>query len=503
MLNRLMPPVFKYDVGNMKDLNERIKRWSDYDQIPKIELEDVIVGRDAIERLPDALQSLGVRAGHRVIAVMDETVILRKGEKLKEQVQALLTRAGYAVEKLVLKGDEYGVVHADAKQVETVQSRLDKTCAVISVGSGTVTDIAKHACFLYQNENNCERIPLISFMTANTVPAYTSRSSIISKDGVKRTWPSRTPNIVVMDVQTLMDCPLHYTVGGVGDLFPVFSAFADWYLADCMGTATVLDACWRIVDDIKELLIPYMEEVANRTSVGMEVLGKCLLVTGLTMTFAQDSVPVSGYEHVISHLLDMTADYDKRKTGVHGQQVGEADILSLINMEKLVTRLDKELADGGINIGSCYPSEEEMQKKVLETFQQIDPTGKMGRECWNDYSQKLKKWNDNRPKFEAFLKEWPKHHAVLKELLPHTALACARALNKAKHPLLFGELDAPVTEDRFRWAMRSANLMRKRFTSADLTYFLGWYNMDWENDIISRYYEIVRTVRAENSSAAH
>lgn len=144
-----------------------------------------------------------------------------------------------------------------------------------------------------------------------------------------------------------------------------------------------------------------------------------------------------------------------------------------------------------------------MQKKVLETFQQIDPTGKMGRECWNDYSQKLKKWNDNRPKFEAFLKEWPKHHAVLKELLPHTALACARALNKAKHPLLFGELDAPVTEDRFRWAMRSANLMRKRFTSADLTYFLGWYNMDWENDIISRYYEIVRTVRAENSSAAH
>ena len=503
MLNQLMPPVFKYDVGNMKDLNERIKRWSDYDQIPKIELQDVIAGQDAILQLPKALHSLDVKAGRRVLVTMDETIILRKGEKLKEQVLKLLSEAGYAVEKLVLTGDEYGVVHADAKQVEKVKTHLDKTCAVVSVGSGTVTDISKHACFLYQNENKCERIPLISFMTANTVPAYTSRSSIITKAGVKRTWPSRTPNIVMMDVQTLMDCPLHYTVGGVGDLFPVFSAFADWYLADCMGTATVLDACWRIVDDIKDLLIPYMGEIANRTSVGMEVLGKCLLVTGLTMTFAQDSVPVSGYEHVISHLLDMSANYDKRKTGVHGQQVGEADILALINMEKLISGIDKKLADGGIDIDKCYPSADEMQEKVLQTFLPIDPTGKMGRECWNDYSQKLKSWNNNRPKFEDFLKNWPKHRAILTELLPHSALACARALNKAKHPLLFNELDAPITEERFRWAMRCANLMRKRFTSADLTFFLGWYNMKWEDEIIDRYYEIVKTVRAESSSDAH
>jgi glycerol-1-phosphate dehydrogenase [NAD(P)+] len=500
MLNRLMPPVFKYDVENMEDLNRKIARWSDYDRLPKIELRDVLVGRDAVRRLPQALQSLGVKPGTRVVTVMDGTLILRGRENLKELVLRILQDAGYRPEKLVLQGDKFGVVHADAAQVETVKARLNDACAVVSVGSGTVTDISKHACFLYREERGGEKKALVSLMTANSVPAYTSRSSIITKDGVKRTWPSRTPDIVVMDLQTLMDCPLHYTVGGVGDLFPVFSAFADWYLAECMGMAEVVDGCWRIVDDIKELLIPYMGEIAGRTSAGMEVLGKCLLVTGLTMTFARDSVPVSGYEHVISHMLDMSAASDGRKTGVHGQQVGEADIFSLLNLHKLIGRLDRERADKN-EIRTLYPTAEEMERKVLRTFQPLDPSGKMGRECWRDYSVKLQKWTEAKPKFEAFLKNWPEHRAVLKSLLPHSALECACALDRARHPLLFSELDVPVTEERFRWAARNAHLMRRRFTSSDLAHFLGWYDKNWENDLISCYNNTVEAARAGRAAA--
>ncbi len=71
---------------------------------------------------------------------------------------------------------------------------LHKDCAVVTVGSGVVTDVAKHSCYIWQKENGFDgQLPLISCMTANTVPAYSSRLAIISKDGVKRTWPSRTP----------------------------------------------------------------------------------------------------------------------------------------------------------------------------------------------------------------------------------------------------------------------------------------------------------------------
>ncbi|TQI68397.1 iron-containing alcohol dehydrogenase [Clostridium sp. KNHs216] len=498
MLNRLPPLVYKYDVGNMKDLNRRIARWSDYEQIPEIEMKGVIEGQNAIFQLPQILQSLGVQAGCRVLAVMDETVMLRRGEKLKELVLGLLANAGYKIERLVLEGDSYGVVHAEFSQVEKVMARLDERCAVLSIGSGVVTDITKHSCYCYCDEKGIRPLPLVSLMTANSVPAYTSPSSIIMKDHVKRTWPSRAPDIILMDIQTLMDCPLHYTVGGVGDLFPVFCAFADWYLADCMGMSNFVDGSWRIMDDVKELLAPYMEEIANRTYEGMEVLGNCLHLTGLTMMFARDSVPMSGYEHVISHMLDMSAAYDKRKTGLHGQQVGEAMILSLINIEKLFSRLDRELASGGINIDSCYPAADKMEKIVLRVFEPLDPSGKMGRECWSDYAVKLKNWTDARPKFEAFLKNWDTYRAVFSGLLPYTALECARALNRSKHPLLFSELDAPITEERVRWAVRNANLMRKRFTSDDLVYYLGWFDKQWEDDIFTRFYDIVKAVRTED-----
>jgi glycerol-1-phosphate dehydrogenase [NAD(P)+] len=418
---------------------------------------------------------------------------------VKDDAVSLLRGAGYVIETKVIKGDAYGIVHAAFKEVEDVKAILSPSKAVLSIGSGAITDIAKHACFLFEQETRMGNLPLVSLMTASTVGAYTSRMSIISKDNVKRTWPSRTPSILIMDIQMLRDCPRHFSVAGAGDTMPVFCAFADWYFADRMGMGSFLDASWRIVDDIKDLIIPYSSEIAKGSASGMEVCGKCVLATGLCMTYARDSVPVSGYEHVISHMLDMSANKDERQTGIHGQQVGIACVLSILNLEYLIRKLDEvSLGRTDFNISDCYPDEAVMYEKIMSLFREIDPSDAMGAECWNDYSIKLLGWRGARPKFETFLDDWGKHRSTLRELLPHTALECIRGLHTLGMPLEFGELTFPVSEERGRWAFKNAMFMRKRLTAADVAFFMGFADESWEYEIFAEYRKLIRLVKEES-----
>lgn len=495
MLYLTPPPVFKYDVADMNDLNRRISMWEDRLKIPEIELDQVICGQNAVYSLPDALSSLGITSEHEVLLVMDDVKMARGDDEVKTLVIRLLEESGFNFTKLILEGDEYGLVHPDSETMDQVIPHLHKDCAVLIVGSGTVTDVVKHSCYVWQHENECDHLlPMVSLMTAASVPAYTSGLSIISKDGVKRTWPSRLPNIVIMDYVILRDCPRTFNIAGVGDMFPLFCAYFDWYLADAMGMGSFLDGSWRIMDDVKDLLIPYSEKMAEGDLTGIEVQSKCLALNGLCMTYAHDSVPMSGYEHVMSHMLDMSAPADKRKNGLHGQQVGVSLLWSMTQLEMLVDYLDKN-ADS-VDIEACYPDEEILHKQVLEAFHDLDPSDAMGEECWNDVQIKLKGWQGARPKWETFLKNWQEHKAALSELRPYGVEECAKALALSTHPLLPEEMEVPIGEERMRWAFKNARLMRKRLTSGDLVGFLGLYDDQWENAVIDRVKAAVAAARS-------
>ena len=174
-----------------------------------------------------------------------------------------------------------------------------------------------------------------------------------------------------------------------------------------LGVAEFFDGSWRIMDDAKELLVPYSKHIEKGDLIGIEVLAKCLTLCGLAMTYARDSVPVSGYEHVMSHLIDMSAAYDKRAVGLHGQQVGVSILFSLAQYELLMDYLDKNYEN--ISLNKCYPEEEETKKYVLSVYHDLDPSDAMGMECWKDIKIKLENWKKARQKAEAFIRNWPEN----------------------------------------------------------------------------------------------
>src|SRR5579875_1887765 len=145
--------AFPIDPGDMPAL----KRWLASQDDPQVvlrpvDIDEIIIGSDALLELPPVLRRAGMPAGAPVLVVADETPISREGQDLKPLVQALLKDAGYQVRMLWLKGDAYGLVHADDEQVERVRTALAPGMALVAVGSGTVTDIAKHASYLYDQQ---------------------------------------------------------------------------------------------------------------------------------------------------------------------------------------------------------------------------------------------------------------------------------------------------------------------------------------------------------------
>jgi glycerol-1-phosphate dehydrogenase [NAD(P)+] len=488
-------PSFKYDVGEFAKFIIQMQKWKSVDDLPDLELKDIRIGKDALFDLPEIFKDNGIKPTMKILLVVDDTEILRANDNLKNRVFEILTLHGYEVNMLVLESDSYGLVHPDFVEVKKVMDAMSDDMAVLSVGSGVITDITKHACYTYKEKSGKDKT-LITFMTACSAPAYTSKYSIISKDGVKRTWPSRTPDVIVMDIQTLMDCPYTYTIGGVGDALPAFTAFADWYLAECMGMGKIIETSWRIDEDIRELLLPYASEISSRSEIGMEVLGKCVHLIGLSMSYARDSVAASGYEHVMSHMLDMSANYDKRRTAVHGQQVGITSILTIIHFEKIYEKMEWLYGNKSeLDYSHFFPEENDVKSKVLELFHVYDKTDAMGMECWNDMSIKLNKWCNAEEKLKSFVENWPEHKKVLDHYLYKTAQECTNALEVIKHPLYFEELNIPIRTERGKWAMKNANLMRKRFTSADLAFFLGWLDDDWIEDVFQRYELLIKNAR--------
>jgi glycerol-1-phosphate dehydrogenase [NAD(P)+] len=222
-----------------------------------------------------------------------------------------------------------GQVHTDFAHISHVKERLTADSAVLSVGSGTVTDIAKHACHVFQQEQDVPALPFFVYQTANSVSAYTSNMAPTFIDGVKRTLPSRYPDVLICDLETLRDAPQAMTVAGVGDLLAAFGSYADWWLAHRLGLdESYTEFAQTLMGPLDELFLEHAEGIRSGTLEAMCVLAKLIALGGLAMSLSHATAPLSGYEHVISHVLDLIAEQKQRPLAQHGTQVALATLLT-------------------------------------------------------------------------------------------------------------------------------------------------------------------------------
>jgi glycerol-1-phosphate dehydrogenase [NAD(P)+] len=458
-----------YDPADGRRFWEAIRKLPGFPEKEFMSIKEMIFESNALFRTTEILKSVGAHQDAPLVIVMDETHMLRAGEDLKELALATLRKDGWQIQVTPMRADESGQVHTDMPHIRDVQASLCQGCSVLSIGSGVVTDIAKHGCFLYQQETG-EAVPFVVYQTANSVSAYTSNMSPTFVDGVKRTLDSRYPDALICDLETLRDTPAEMTAGGVGDMLAFFVSLPDWYLAHRLGMDTTYsELAKNLVGPLDEILLAHAEGIQRGEMEGVAVLAKIIALGGLAMSLSHATTPMSGFEHVMSHVLDMQAEIDHRPLTVHGSQVALAALAGAEMYERFLS--DFRPAD--LNIEDCYPSMDRMQARIESSFGSIDPSGKAGTECWADYRQKLEKWHAHRGDFEAVLKDWDSVCAQLSQETrsPEVILQILQAV---RAPMRWSQLRPPIHEGQAHFSFLNAALMRKRLTLGDLLIFTNW-----------------------------
>src|SRR6266566_1586825 len=442
-----------------------VKRWlaaqdDPQGQLRSVDIDEILIGSGVLLDLPFVLQRAGVTPGSKVLLVVDETLMLREDVDLKRFVRDLLYVAGYDETTCHLENDEYGLVHAEFEDVEGLLWGLEPGTAIIALGSGTVTDIAKHAAYLYDQQHPEQpRLVYICIPTANSVTAYAANMAVLLKDGVKRTLPSRYPTAIISDLRVLASAPKAMTLAGLGDCCARFVAYGDWYLASALGLVDFYsEVPLALLDNLGAILLEYASSIGQRTAGGEAILARALLLAGIAQSIVNMSAPISGTEHVISHVLDMIAGHNHRGLALHGAQVGVATLTAAQLYQNFLDNFNPQ----AVNIEACYPDVEQMQAHIQTLFQPIDPTEAMALECWSDYSKKLTLWHHNRVHFEQFCQSWQSIHRPKLASLICPPDVVYEILSRAGAPLTHQELEPPISADEYNFAVSNGHFIHVR-----------------------------------------
>ena len=452
-----------------------VKRWlaaqdDPQGQLRSVDIDEILIGSGVLLDLPFVLQRAGVTPGSKVLLVVDETPMLREDVDLKRFVRDLLYVAGYDETTCHLENDEYGLVHAEFQDVEGLLWGLEPGTALIALGSGTVTDIAKHAAYLYDQQHPEQpRMVYICIPTANSVTAYAANMAVLLKDGVKRTLPSRYPTAIISDLRVLASAPKAMTLAGLGDCCARFVAYGDWYLASVLGLVDFYsEVPLALLNNLDTILLQAVPGIGQRSHKGEAILARALLLAGIAQSVVNMSAPISGTEHVTSHMLDMIASLYHRGLALHGAQVGIATLTTARLYQNFLDNFDPE----AVNFDSCYPQHEHIQMHISQLFQLVDPTGAMAEECWSDYNKKLVQWHHNRALSEQFCQSWQSIHRKKLASLVCSPTVVQEILSGAGAPLIPQDLEPAISQEEYDFALKNGHFIRARFVLSDLLYFL-------------------------------
>lgn len=433
------------------------------------------IGMRAIDIGPDALDVLdervsAVRRPGRVVVLTDATPMRRGPFDLKAGVVARLSTR-FEVDHVVLGADR-PELHVDELALAEADAAIADAGCVVTVGSGTITDIGKDAT------HRAGGIPLVVIQTAVSVNAFSDNMAVILRDGVKRTVPSRWPDVLIVDLQVIADAPPEMNRAGYGELMAMFTAPADWYLATAIGMDDSFDpGVVGLFRDGGPTLLEAAPLIAAGEHGALATLARLMTLSGLAMGVAGRTAPLSGTEHLVSHLIDMTAERAGTPLAFHGAQVGVAAIAVARAWEHVLATFDPDrlLSD------EAYPAVDVMEGRVRAAFATLDPTGRVADECWRDYRRKLDRWHAVRPAVEAFARAWPTHRdALARIVVPSDVIA--DALARAGAVGRFADLRPAPPPGVAHSAIRDGHLMRDRFTVADLLHLTG----GWDDALASR-----------------
>ena len=212
---------------------------------------------------------------------------------------------------------------ADMKHVDELCELIkNRDISVISVGTGSVNDPCRLACAI-ENKKLC------IFATAPSMDGFASDTSPIVKDGFKSSYQAKSPEVIIGDTKILAASPTYLKSAGFGDMMAKYVGLVDWKVSSLL---TGEYYCERVADLTRNAVDTLLSMADRVTADDEETAGQIfesLLMTGIAMSFAKNSRPASGSEHIIAHLIECLQLPEGIIPNYHGEDVGVCTLAML------------------------------------------------------------------------------------------------------------------------------------------------------------------------------
>ena len=369
-----------------------------------------------------------------------------------------------------------GELHASHDCLERIRGvvREGSDGAAVVLGSGSITDLVKHAL-----QTESVKVPFVSIPTALTVTAFTSAFAVIDFHGAKRTLQSR-PVSAAFWVKPFLECaPPRMSRAGYGDLLARFVAYGDWLLGYRIGVMERYDeSAFRLMEPFAEGIRSSAAGFKGETlpPEATACTAAALAMAGISMSTAGETTPLSGFEHVISHGLDFLRLTARRELVFHGEQVALGSLVSARTIDRLLAMEDLR--------GACWrDGDAAAALQVLEDRLLAAPlpggapafrekTKAALSEFTGEYRKKSGRWVVARERIETFAGDW----GDLRRELARLTLRAAELeplLKKSGLPCRPEETNPPTSGPELRWAVAFSPFVRSRMNLSDLLFWMG------------------------------
>lgn len=199
---------------------------------------------------------------------------------------------------------------------------------VIALGSGTINDLCKYACY----KNNLE---FVIFSSAASMNGYLSNNCSIIINSHKKSINCKSAIKVYCDINIIKQAPITMIKAGIGDIMCFYSCYFDWYLAHKLFNYDFnVNAINLIKPRIDQFIANYSKYDLNNNEL-YKLICEILMISGIAMNMAESSAPVSQSEHILAHLLEMKYK-DKINNLLHGQIIAITTIICLNIQNKIL-----------------------------------------------------------------------------------------------------------------------------------------------------------------------
>ena len=407
---------------------------------PGLETELFCLGSGALKYLPEVLRQ--VFPGLAAYLVADENTWRAAGAAAEKfLIDSGIPMAG----KYIFPGQPK--LHPDYEYCRQLAEKFPAGCVPVAVGSGVINDLTKCGASLANLRYCC--VP-----TACSVDGYTAAGAALVVGGTKKTVKCPAPQALCADTDILATAPPEMLASGFADLLTKVPAGADWVIADAVGEEPIRQDVWELIQgNIRRW-------VADKDD--MLAIFDGLAATGYSMQMYGESRPASGAEHLFSHVWEMEGLTKDGEDVSHGFKVGVGMLASTLLMEFVLDHSFEELLPrmkAGLS--------------VEERTAEIDELLKAG--CYGDAPK-----NTALGKFlcgEKLLRRrkligdiWGKLQSGIRErLIPYRQLR--EILRTAGCPVTPAEIG--LSTEQFRHGIKTAQLIRHRYTILDLLYESG------------------------------